>query len=58
MNMGQPNHPAIKQEQMDAYNSVLSCLDEINRILERVKAKYANAFDEDALKAHRDLDGL
>eukprot|EP01127_Copromyxa_protea_P013297 TRINITY_DN3567_c0_g1_i1.p1 TRINITY_DN3567_c0_g1~~TRINITY_DN3567_c0_g1_i1.p1 ORF type:complete len:426 (-),score=111.69 TRINITY_DN3567_c0_g1_i1:57-1334(-) len=58
INLGQPHHGAVKEEQIEAHKSVVACLDEIGRILERVKAKYANAFDEDGLKANRDLDDL
>lgn len=58
VNMGQPHHQSIKDEQIEAYGSVIACLDEINRILERIKVKYTNAFDEDGIKAHRDLDGM
>lgn len=56
--MGQPGHQAIKDEQAEAHKSVISCLDEINRILERIRVKYTNAFDEDGIKANRDLDGI
>lgn len=55
--MGQPDHQSFKDEQIDAYKNLLACLDEINRILERIRAKYTNSFDEDKLKANRNLDG-
>jgi len=56
--MGQPSHAGCKQAQQAAYNSVISCLDEINRVLDRIKVKYINAFDEDPLKARKELDDL
>jgi len=58
VNMGQPSHAGCKQAQQAAYNSVISCLDEINRVLDRIKVKYINAFDEDPLKARKELDDL
>jgi len=58
VNIGQSNHPAMKSEQTAAYESVVSCLDEITRILERIQANYLHTFEEDPLKARKDLDDL
>jgi len=41
-----------------AYNDVKACLDEINKILQRIKAKYTNSFDEGQLKIEQDLDEI
>lgn len=47
--------PEAKEHQKQAYHDVISCLDEIKKILERVKVKYTSAFDEDATKVSGEL---
>jgi len=42
--------PQVKEAQKHAYEDLLACLDELNKILERIRVKYTNAFDEDATR--------
>jgi len=58
IHIGDPDHHGAKAEQTAAYQSVVSCLDEITHVLERVKANYGHAFEEDPLKARKNLDDL
>jgi hypothetical protein len=45
------NHDAQqKEQQKHAYDDVVSCLDEFSKIVDRIKVKYTNTFDEDALR--------
>jgi len=50
--------PQLKEMQKQAYHDIVSCLDEITKILERVKVKYSSEFDEDAVKVNTEIDAL
>jgi len=52
------NQPQLKEFQKQAYHDVVACLDELSKILERVKVKYTSDFDEDAVKVNTELDAL
>jgi len=52
------NQPQLKEFQKQAYHDVIACLDELTKILERVKVKYVSDFDEDAVKVNTELDAL
>jgi len=52
------NSPQLKEFQKQAYHDVVACLDELTKILERVKVKYTSEFDEDAVKVNTELDAL
>jgi len=52
------NQPQLKEFQKQAYHDVVACLDELTKILERVKVKYTSDFDEDAVKVNTELDAL
>jgi len=52
------HQPQLKEMQKQAYHDVESCLDELTKILERVKVKYTSEFDEDAVKVNTELDAL
>eukprot|EP01123_Difflugia_compressa_P000092 TRINITY_DN1019_c0_g4_i1.p1 TRINITY_DN1019_c0_g4~~TRINITY_DN1019_c0_g4_i1.p1 ORF type:complete len:425 (+),score=99.93 TRINITY_DN1019_c0_g4_i1:91-1365(+) len=45
------SNPQLKEQQKLSYEDVLVCLEELNKILERVRVKYINAFDEDIQRA-------
>jgi len=53
-----PPRSELKEFQKQAYHDVVSCLDELTKILERVKVKYTSDFDEDAVKVNTQLDAL
>jgi len=55
LNMGDNNY---KHRQTEAYNAVISCLDEINKILERVKGKFTNTFEQENPAAEAPLTDL
>jgi len=42
------NDPQYKEAQKHVHEDLVGCLDEFNKILERIKVKYTNSFDEDA----------
>jgi len=42
------NDPQYKEAQKHVHEDLVGCLDELNKILERIKVKYTNSFDEDA----------
>jgi len=46
MAMGQSDHPQKKAYQKELYDTVYSCFEEIKRILEAIRVRYTNAFDE------------
>jgi len=50
--------PQLKEFQKQAYHDVIACLDELTKILERVKVRYTSDFDEDAVKVNTELDAL
>jgi len=50
--------PQLKEFQKQAYHDVEACLDELTKILERVKVRYTSEFDEDAVKVNTELDAL
>jgi len=50
--------PQIKETQKHAHDDLTGCYDEINKILERLKVKYTNAFDEDAVRVSPNLTPL
>jgi len=52
------NQSQSKEVQKQAYHDVVSCLDELTKILERVKVRYTSEFDEDAVKVNTELDAL
>jgi len=52
------NQSQLKEFQKQAYHDVVACLDELTKILERVKVKYTSDFDEDAVKVNTELDAL
>jgi len=52
------NSPQLKEFQKQGYHDVVACLDELTKILERVKVKYTSDFDEDAVKVNTELDAL
>jgi len=56
--MNSPSSPELKEFQKQSYGDVVSCLDELTKILERVKVKYTSEFDEDAVKVNTQLDAL
>jgi len=53
-----PSQPELKAQRTHEYEEVKSCLQEIERILQRIKAKYSNLFEEGALQIDQDLDDL
>jgi len=55
MHMGRPSHPPKKKEQEEAFRVVYSCFEEIKRILEAIRARYTNAFDEGKRPEHEDV---
>jgi len=52
------NSPQLKEFQKQSYHDVVACLDELTKILERVKVRYTSDFDEDAVKVNTELDAL
>lgn len=52
------NQPELKELQKQAYHDVVACLDELGKILERIRVKYITEFDEDAVKVNTELDAL
>jgi len=44
------NNAQYKEAQKHAYDDVISCLDEFTKIVDRIKVKYTNTFDEDSLR--------
>jgi len=44
------NNSQYKEAQKHAYDDVISCLDEFTKIVDRIKVKYTNTFDEDSLR--------
>jgi hypothetical protein len=44
------NNSQYKEAQKHAYDDVISCLDEFSKIVDRIKVKYTNTFDEDSLR--------
>jgi len=42
--------PQLKENHKHAHSDVISCLDEFTKIVDRIKVKYTNTFDEDALR--------
>jgi len=44
--MGQSDHPGKKAYQKEQYDVVYSCFEEVKRILEAIRVRYTNAFDE------------
>jgi chemotaxis protein histidine kinase CheA len=44
------NDPQLKEAQKHAYDDVIGCLDELTKIVDRIKVKYINTFDEDAMR--------
>jgi len=52
------NDPQLKEAQKHAHDDLVGCLDELNKILERVKVKYTNTFDEDMVRANVNLTPL
>jgi len=48
------NNPQLKEAQKHSYDDVISCFDEFTKIVDRIKVKYINTFDEDALRINKD----
>jgi len=48
------NNQQLKEGQKHSYDDVISCYDEFSKIVERIKVKYINTFDEDALRINKD----
>jgi len=46
------NNAQLKEAQKHAYDDVISCYDEFSKIVERIKVKYINNFDEDSLRVN------
>jgi len=44
------NDPQLKEAQKHSYDDVIGCLDELTKIVDRIKVKYTNSFDEDAMR--------
>jgi len=44
------NNAQYKEAQKHAYDDVISCYDEFTKIVDRIKVKYTNTFDEDSLR--------
>jgi len=44
------NNSQHKENQKHAYDDVITCFDEFSKIVERIKVKYTNTFDEDSLR--------
>eukprot|EP01125_Pyxidicula_operculata_P008167 TRINITY_DN2761_c0_g1_i1.p1 TRINITY_DN2761_c0_g1~~TRINITY_DN2761_c0_g1_i1.p1 ORF type:complete len:433 (+),score=135.46 TRINITY_DN2761_c0_g1_i1:66-1364(+) len=53
-----PDDAEMKELQKQAYADVVSCLDELKKILDRIKVKYTSTFDEDATKVGGELHPL
>jgi len=53
-----PGIAEYKAQRQHEYDEVKSCLDEINKILARIKAKYSHLFEEGALKIDQGLDDI
>jgi hypothetical protein len=47
------NDPQLKEAQKHAYDDLSGCLDEISKIVDRIKVKYLNTFEEDALRINQ-----
>jgi len=52
------NDPQLKEDQKHVYEDLIGCFDEFNRILERIKVKYTNSFNEDAQHGYVSLTPL
>jgi len=50
--------PQIKEFQKQGYADAVACLDEIDKILQRIRVKYTNAFDEDAVRVKPEITPL
>jgi len=52
------NDPQLKEAQKHVHEDLVGCFDEFNKILERIKVKYTNSFDEDATRANANMTPL
>lgn len=44
------NNSQLKENQKHSYNDLIACFDEFTKIVDRIKVKYINTFEEDALR--------